>query len=76
MNLMIQALNAMGPRHPHPPPWSTSAVNRPAFDRSFVYMAACAAASGLILFVLAILMRGRRRRPREGRRQEVEAAWR
>jgi EmrB/QacA subfamily drug resistance transporter len=31
-----------------------------AFDRSFVYMAACAAASGLMLFVLALLMRGRR----------------
>src|SRR5436190_210454 len=32
-----------------------------AFDRSFVYMAACGAASGLMLFVLAMLMRGRRR---------------
>ena len=31
-----------------------------AFDRSFVYMAACDAASGLMLFVLAMLMRGRR----------------
>src|SRR5918992_4954598 len=31
-----------------------------AFDRRFVYIAACAAASGLILFVLALLMRGRR----------------
>ena len=31
-----------------------------AFDRSFVFMVACAAASGLMLFVLAVLMRGRR----------------
>jgi EmrB/QacA subfamily drug resistance transporter len=31
-----------------------------AFDRTFVYMAACGAASGLMLLVLARLMRGRR----------------
>jgi EmrB/QacA subfamily drug resistance transporter len=31
-----------------------------AFDRSWIFMAACAAASGLTLFVLAALMRGRR----------------
>jgi EmrB/QacA subfamily drug resistance transporter len=31
-----------------------------AFDRSFVFMSACAAASGVLLFVLAVLMRGRR----------------
>ncbi len=31
-----------------------------AFDRSFLFMAACAAVSGLIMFVLAALMRGRR----------------
>ena len=31
-----------------------------AFDRSFVFIAACSAASGLMLFVLAMLMRGRR----------------
>jgi MFS family permease len=30
------------------------------FDRSFVFIAACAAASSLTLFVLAVLMRGRR----------------
>jgi MFS family permease len=33
-----------------------------AFDRSYVFMAACAAVSGLMLFVLALLMRGRRPR--------------
>jgi hypothetical protein len=31
-----------------------------AFDRSFVFMVACGAASSLTLFVLAMLMRGRR----------------
>jgi EmrB/QacA subfamily drug resistance transporter len=37
-----------------------------AFDRSFVFMAACAATSGLMLFVLAMLMRGRRPPTAEG----------
>jgi EmrB/QacA subfamily drug resistance transporter len=31
-----------------------------AFDRSFVFIAACGAASSMLLFVLAMLMRGRR----------------
>lgn len=31
-----------------------------AFDRSFAFMVACGAVSGLMLFVLALLMRGRR----------------
>jgi MFS family permease len=36
-----------------------------AFDRSYVFIAACGAASGLMLFVLAMLMRGRRPRAAE-----------
>jgi EmrB/QacA subfamily drug resistance transporter len=58
-----------------------------AFDRSFVFMAGCGAASSLMLLVLAILMRGRRRPTaadaaepgtravQPGERRE-EAAWR
>jgi hypothetical protein len=37
-----------------------------AFDRSFVYMAACAAASGVTMLVLAVLMRGRARDRAQG----------
>ena len=39
-------------------PVPTEVLN--AFDRSFIFMAACAAAAGLMLFVLAALMRGHR----------------
>lgn len=49
-----------------------------AFDRSFVFMAACGAASGLMLFALAMLMRGRRPPTADAVAAPAsqEAAWR